>query len=71
MVNTSTKLNQVADLDLALGRKLDRLAAGLSANAEQRVDQLSDKMDKLADIPVSTNQKLDRLVEGLLRREGQ
>jgi plasmid stabilization system protein ParE len=59
VVNTSTKLNQVADLDLGLGRKLDRLAAGLSANAEQKIDRLLDKVDKLADLPSSAQNKLD------------
>jgi peptidoglycan hydrolase CwlO-like protein len=77
MVNTSSKLNQVADLNLALGKKLDRLTdkvdslADLSAGTEQKIDRLSDEIDKLADISASTNQKLDRLVEALLRREGQ
>ena len=59
VVNTSTKLNQVADLDLGLGRKLDRLAAGLSANAEQKIDRLLDKVDKLADLPSSAQNKLE------------
>jgi ABC-type transporter Mla subunit MlaD len=77
MVNTSSKLNQVADLNLALGGKLDRLTdkvdklADLSAGTEHKIDRLSDKIDKLADVSASTNQKLDRLVEALLRREGQ
>jgi peptidoglycan hydrolase CwlO-like protein len=77
LVNTSGKLNQVADLNLLLGRKLDRLTdkveqlVDLSTGTEQKIDRLSDKIDKLADLSASTNQKLDKLVEALLRREGQ
>ena len=67
MVNTSTKLNQVADLDLVLGRKLDRLAAGLSGNAEQKINRLSEKIDKLADLPTSAQNKLDGAAEKIER----
>jgi chromosome segregation ATPase len=67
MVNTSTKLNQVADLDLVLGRKLGRLAADLSANTEQKIERLCDKIDKLADLPASTQNKLDGTAEKIDR----
>ena len=61
--NTSTKLNQVADLHLVLERKLDRLAAGLSGNAEQKIKRLSEKIDKLADLPTSAQNKRDGAAE--------
>ncbi|HEX5410953.1 MAG TPA: hypothetical protein VFZ27_03755 [Terriglobia bacterium] len=60
MVNTSSKLNQGADLNLVLGQKLDRLA-GLSADSEQKIGRLSDKIDQLADLSTKTEQKIGRL----------
>jgi hypothetical protein len=70
LVNTSTKLNLTAELDLVLGRKLDRLT--------DKVDKLADvsartgeKLDRLAELSLRSEQKIDRLVEALLRREGQ
>jgi hypothetical protein len=53
LVNTSTKLNLIAELNLVSGRKLDRLA-DLSANTEQ-------KIDRLAELSIATEQKIDRL----------
>ena len=44
LLNTTTKLDYVADLNSALGKKLDRLA---------------DKVDKLADLSASTTQEKD------------
>jgi hypothetical protein len=67
MVNTSAKVNQVADLDLVLERKLDRLATGFSGNAEQTITRLSEKIDKLADLPTSAQNKLDGAAEKIDR----
>jgi hypothetical protein len=77
LVNTSTKLNLTAELDLVLGRKLDRLTDKVDLLAD-KVDKLADvsartgeKLDRLAELSLRTEQKIDRLVEALLRREGQ
>jgi hypothetical protein len=61
LVNTSTKLNLIAELDLALGRKLDCLT--------DKVDLLAGKVDKLVDFSAGTGEKLDRLAELSIRTE--
>ncbi|MGH9358723.1 MAG: hypothetical protein ACRD1O_06065, partial [Terriglobia bacterium] len=49
LTNVSGKLNQTADINLALGKKLDKLA-DLSTRTEQRLDSVGVKLETLADL---------------------
>ncbi|MGH9396109.1 MAG: hypothetical protein ACRD18_04585 [Terriglobia bacterium] len=76
LTNVSGKLNQTADIDLGLGKKLDRLDDGLeklislSSRTERKIDCLADKIDDFASASASTNTKIKHLVGALVRREG-
>lgn len=59
LTNVSGKLNQVADLNLALGKKLDRLAEQSTEN-DQR---LGERFEALASLSTQTEQKIDRLAD--------
>jgi len=64
LTNVSGKLNQVGDLNLALGKKLDRLAATVDRLATDQIEanrRLADTVDKLATEQVEANRHLDRL----------
>lgn len=67
LTNASGKLDQVADLDLGLGKKLDKLT-NFSTRTEQKLNSVGTKLETLADLSVRTEQQIERVVDKLVRR---
>lgn len=63
LANVIGKLNQVPDLNVVLGRKLDRFAEQSTQN-DQR---LGEKLEALAGLSTKTEQKIDRLADKIDR----
>lgn len=66
--SAQSKVEQVVNLDQALGNKLDRIGeqieklANFSARTEQKIQSAGTKLEALAEIPARAGQKIDRLV---------
>ncbi len=65
--NTSVKLNALADLNLLLGRKLDRQAEAIDRLVAHSAEQ-SRKLELMIEHGRQTDARLDRLIEALGRR---
>jgi hypothetical protein len=61
-VNTSMKLNSLADLTLQLGRKVEQQTTNIDRLIEQGT-KTEAKIDQLVEQGVKTEGKIDRLVE--------
>ncbi|MGH9325747.1 MAG: hypothetical protein ACRD2B_03530 [Terriglobia bacterium] len=63
-----TKLEQVADLDGTLEKKLHQLT-DFPLQAEKKISSASTKLEALADLPARTERGIERAVGALLKRE--
>ena len=81
---TTAKLHSLADLNMQLGQKIDRLGIRLDQQAinidrlidhgkqiDARLDRIAEGLDQLAGIASGTERKLDRLIEALTKRNGK
>ncbi len=72
---TSSRLNQVANLESTLNEKLDRFAAkvdkvaGIPTGSERAVDRLEKKVDRLANISAGAAQKIEELADDSAREK--
>ena len=71
LTSASGKLNQIGDLNLALGEKLDRLAGAVAKLASEQLGanrRFDDRFANLLSAEERNQERFDRLIQALEKR---